>query len=97
MFKRRDEDGTEKDERVSITAAELQSAIEQALKSTPSCEDFVGVVVCSKASKSHLEPNWDLRGVKFGKSDRAIVSLALATVVACLQQEFRLAPNHKLN
>ena len=87
MFKR-------KDERVLITAAELQTAIEQALKAAPSCEDFVGVVVRPKTSKSHTEPNWDVQGVKFGKADRIIVSDALAKIVTRLQQEFRLAGNN---
>jgi hypothetical protein len=90
MFKR-------KDERVSITAAELQIAIGQALKAAPSCEDFVGVVVRPKTSKSPTEPNWDVRGVKFGKADRMIVSDALAKVVTRLQQEFRLVGNNASN
>jgi hypothetical protein len=86
MFKR-------KDERISITAAELQYAIQQALHAAPSCEDFVGVVVRPKTPKSRSEPNWDVRGIKFGKADRIIVSEALAKVVARLQQEFRLTGN----
>ena len=90
MFKR-------KDERVLITAAELQSAIEQALRTAPSCEDFVGVVVRPKTSKSYTEPNWDVQGVKFGKADRIIVSDTLAKVVARLQEEFRLAGNNAPN
>ena len=87
MFKRNDE-------RVSITAAELQTAIGQALKAAPSCEDFVGVVVGPKTSRSQSDPNWDVQGVKFGKADRIIVGEALAKVVARLQEEFQLTGNN---
>jgi hypothetical protein len=86
MFKR-------KDERVSISAAELESAIGQAVKTSPGCEDFVGVLVRLRRPKSPPEPNWEVRGLKFGNADRKSVNDAVATVVTRLQQEFQLQPH----
>src|SRR5580704_3075617 len=70
---------------------ELESAILKAVKVAPGCEDFAGVVVQPKTSTSRSEPNWEVRGVKFGKTDRTIASDALATVITRLQREFALA------
>jgi hypothetical protein len=75
----------------SIGAQELESAILKAVKVAPGCEDFGGVIVQPKTSNSRSEPNWEIRGVKFGKADRTIASNALATVVTRLQREFRLS------
>ena len=62
----------------------------KAVKIAPGCEEFAGVVVQPSTSNSHSEPNWEVRGVKFGNADRKIASNALATVVTRLQREFRL-------
>jgi hypothetical protein len=83
MFKR-------KDERVSISAAELESAIGQAVKASPGCQDFIGVLVRFKPPQSLPSPNWEVRGLKFGNSDRKAVNDAVATVVSRLQREFQL-------
>jgi len=81
-----------KDHRVSMTTPELELAISEAAKSAaPGCEDFVGVIVRHTAAKSHLDPNWEVRGVKYGKADRKMVDGALATVVDRMQREFRLS------
>jgi hypothetical protein len=80
----------DENDRGSIGLLELESAILQAVKVAPGCSNFVGVVVRLKNSKSPSEPNWDVRGVRFGKADRTLASGALATVVARLQQEFQL-------
>ncbi len=80
-----------KDRRTSITSAELELAIAVAVrKATPGCEDFIGVIVHHHRPKAPLDPNWAIRGVKFGKADRKTVDQALVTVVKQLQQEFRL-------
>jgi len=83
-----------KDDRVSITAAELESAIKEAVKAAPGCEDFIGVFVRPKTPKSRPDPNWEVRGVRFGNADRKIANETLATVVARFQQEFRLTEHH---
>jgi hypothetical protein len=67
-------------------------AISEAVKkAAPGCEEFVGVMVQQDRPKSHLDPNWAIRGVKFGKADRKVVDEALATVVERMQREFLLS------
>ena len=64
---------------------------EAAKKSSPGCEDFGGVIVRHETPKSHLDPNWAIRGVKFGKADRKGANEALASVVERMQREFLLS------
>jgi hypothetical protein len=81
-----------RDLRVAITAPELESAISDAVKNAaPGCEDFVGVIVQHTTPRSHRDPNWDVRGVKFGKADRKAVDEALAAVVERMRREFLLS------
>src|SRR5882724_9906247 len=81
-----------KEFRVAMTAPELESAISDAIKkAAPGCEDFVGVIVQHTTPRSHRDPNWDVRGVKFGKADRKAVDEALAAVVERMQHEFLLS------
>jgi hypothetical protein len=81
-----------KDRRAPISSADLELAIADAVrKASPECEDFVGVIVHHRGRKIHLEPDWTVRGVRFGKADRKRAEVALAVVVDKLQQEFRLA------
>jgi hypothetical protein len=78
-------------QRISMTPAELEVAIAEAVrKASPACEGFLSVIVEPKAPKSRLDPDWDIRGVRFGKADRKMVDEALATVVKRMQQEIRL-------
>jgi hypothetical protein len=80
------------DRRVSMTTPELELAISEAVKNAaPGCEDFVGVIVQHKTPKSRLDPNWAIRGVKFGKADRQVTDEALTTVVERMQREFLLS------
>jgi len=81
-----------KEHRVSITIPELELTISEAVKkSSPGCEDFGGVIVRRETPKSHLDPNWAIRGVKFGKADRKGANEALASVVERMQREFLLS------
>jgi hypothetical protein len=81
-----------KDDRVSMTTPKLELAIaEEVKKVAPGCEDFIGVVVRQTAPRSRLDPNWEVRGIKFGKADRKMANEALAGIVERMQQEFRLA------
>jgi hypothetical protein len=81
-----------KDPRLSIAPKELELAIAEAVRKTaPGCDDFVGVIVDRKKPKMRFDPNWEIRGVKFGKADKKMVGEALTTVVEQLQREFRLA------
>jgi hypothetical protein len=81
-----------KELRVSITIPELELAILEAVKkAAPSCEEFVGVIIQHETPKSRLDPNWAIRGVKFGNADRKMANEALATVVERMQREFLLS------
>jgi hypothetical protein len=81
-----------KELRASITIPELELAILEAVKkAAPSCEEFVGVIIRHETPKSRLDPNWAIRGVKFGNADRKMANEALATVVERMQREFLLS------
>jgi hypothetical protein len=87
-----------KDRRATITPAELELAIAEAVRKTaPECQDFIGVIVHRRTPKIRLDPNWAVRGVRFGKADRKMVDEALAIVVEQLQQEFRLTEPQLVN
>jgi len=91
MLKARKLRGT-KDSRVSMTTPQLESAISEAVKkAAPGCEDFLAVIVQHKTPKSHLDPNWAIRGVRYGKADRPVANEALASVVERMQREFLLS------
>jgi hypothetical protein len=79
-----------KDSRVAITGPELEAAISEAVKTTPCCKDFVGVIVGRKTPKSHLDPNWEVQGAKFGKADRKLAEETLANIVPRMQKELVL-------
>jgi hypothetical protein len=57
-----------KERRVPITISELELAISESVTKA-GCEDFVGVIVRHRTPKSHLDPNWAITGVKFGKAE----------------------------
>src|SRR5579871_3981579 len=87
-----------KDRQVSVkaaTAEELELAISESVKTAPGCEDFIGVFVRPKTPQSPRDPNWELRGVRYGNADRALANEQLATTVARLQQELQLADQHQ--
>jgi hypothetical protein len=78
--------------RVSATIPELELAIAEAVKkAAPECEEFVGVVLQHMTPRSRRGVNWQVRGVKFGKADRAVADEALATIIERMQQEFYLS------
>ena len=67
-----------KDRRAQITPAELELTIAEAVrKNAPGCGSFIGVIVHHKKPKQYRDPNWGVRGVKFGKADRRIVDETL--------------------
>jgi hypothetical protein len=80
-----------RDQRAQISPAELEATIAEAIRKTaPGCGSFVGVIVHHKKPKQSRDPNWGVRGVKYGKADRRIVEETLAGIVKQLQKEFRL-------
>ena len=48
------------------------------------------MIVHHKKPKQSRDPNWGVRGVKYGKADRRLVEETLSNVVKQLQKEFRL-------
>ena len=78
------------DGRVSKTTEELELTITEAVKATPGCEAFVGVIVQRKTPKSRLDATWELRWIKFGRTDRELAREALNPIVERMQREFRL-------
>jgi hypothetical protein len=79
-----------RDGRVSKTTEELELAITEAVKATPGCEAFVGVMVERITPKSRLDATWGIRAIRFGGMDRKIAREALTPIVERMQQEFRL-------
>jgi hypothetical protein len=83
--------------RQSISRNDLQSAITGAVKkSDPDCEAFVDIIVEHVPPKSRFDANWAVRGVKFGRSDRGKSTAALLTIVARMQQEFKLSDDSSI-
>lgn len=86
--------GTDKpvDDRQAISSADLQSAIREAVKQfDPECKDFIDVIVKERRPQSRLDANWEIKGVRFGRSDRNKAGQALSVIVARLQGEFALS------
>ena len=80
------------EDRQLISCADLQSAIREAVKQfDPECKDFIDVIVSERRPQSRLDANWEIRGVKFGRSDRNKAGQALSVIVARMQGEFALS------
>src|SRR3979411_544069 len=78
------------DKRGAVSRKRLESAATEAVKSALDCEAFVGVIIQRIEPKSRTDPNWAVRGVRFGKADRDKSGKVLATVVEQMQREFSL-------
>jgi hypothetical protein len=76
------------DRRSAITRERLESAINEVVKFHS--DDFVSVIIQPVQPKSRSDPNWDVRGVRFGKADRDKSGRLLAAVVERMQREFAL-------
>jgi len=79
------------DKRRAISRKNLESAITEAVKSSSDCATFVGVIIQRQQPKSRSEPDWSIRGVRFGKTDREKSGKVLAAVVERFQREFSLS------
>jgi hypothetical protein len=79
-------------EKQAISRTTLESTIAEAVqKSAPECKHFVGVIVERENSTSRSESNWDVRGVRFGKSDRKKASNALNTILESFRRKYSLS------
>jgi hypothetical protein len=85
-------EGSHVPHREAISRASLEAAIAKAVKTAnPICEAFGSVFVERLKPQSPQDANWDIRGVKFGRADRAAASDALTAVVERLQGQFLLS------
>ena len=78
------------EKRSAVSRKRLESAVTEAVKSVVDCEAFVGVIIQRIEPKSRTDPNWAVRGVRFGKADRDKLGKVLTTVVERMQREFSL-------
>ena len=77
--------------RTQVSRSALESAIATAIKTFDArCQDFVGVIIERRSTYSDLEANWQVKGLRFGKSDREKARAALDSVLPPMQQEFIL-------
>jgi hypothetical protein len=76
-------------ERTPIARADLEQAIAEVVRaSSPDCQSFVGVILQVMSPASPEDPNWMVKGVRYGKADRALCDTALSHSVAEKQNEF---------
>ena len=79
-------------EKQAISRATLESAIAEAVKkSAPECKQFIGVIVERGSLAAHSGFNWEVRGVRFGKSDRKMASDALIDVLEKFRRKYSLS------
>ena len=84
--------GKSVDNRQAISRADLAAAITDAVKnSNPDCAAFVDVIVQHIKPKSQFDPNWAIKGIRFGRSDRQKATQAIGTIVERMQREFKLS------
>jgi len=79
-----------RDGRFSKTTEELELTITEAVQAAAGCEAFVGVTIQRTTPKSRLDATWELRGIKFGRTDRKLAREALTPIVERMQREFCL-------
>jgi hypothetical protein len=79
------------DERQPISRKDLQLSITEAIrKFDPDCEAFIDVIIEHSEPKLRLDPNWTIKGVRYGRCDREKAAQAMAAITARMQSEFRL-------
>jgi hypothetical protein len=78
--------------RTPMTRAALELAIAQAVRtSSPDCSALIGIIVERVVPKAPGGPNWAVKGIKFGKADRAQCSAAISKLVEDGQLEFEIS------
>jgi hypothetical protein len=80
-----------KADRKPVTHGELEHAIAENVKSNAECQAFVGVIVARTAPASEGGANWTVKGIRYGKANRALAAAALAKCVDEFQSEFQLS------
>jgi CspA family cold shock protein len=84
--------GSLKGKRTPISRAALELAIAETIRaSDPQCQGLVGVIVERIVPGSAGDANWIVKGVKYGKAERARCSVALSNCVEEGQREFEVS------
>jgi hypothetical protein len=84
--------GALKGKRTPISRAALELAIAETIRANdPQCQGLVGVILERVVPGSAGEANWIVKGVKYGKSERARCSIALANCVEEGQRDFEIS------
>jgi hypothetical protein len=82
--------------RATITREALQAVIAKAVKdSDTECEALMGVFVERIVPTSLVDVNWALKGVRYGKAERAKCDAAISAIVEQLQQKFIISDERK--
>jgi hypothetical protein len=78
-------------DRKRVPRETLERTITVAVKNSDrQCEPFVGVVIEHLAPKSPEDANWAIKGIRFGRAERAKCSAALTIVVNKMRGKFEL-------
>jgi hypothetical protein len=78
--------------RTSMTRAALELAIAEAVRtSSPECSALIGIIVERVVPKVPGGANWAIKGIKFGKADRAQCAAAISKLVEDGQFEFEIS------
>jgi CspA family cold shock protein len=84
--------GSLRGKRTPISRAALELAIAETIRaSDPQCQGLVGVIVERIVPASAGDANWTVKGVKYGKAERARCSVALSNCVEEGQREFEIS------
>lgn len=78
-------------ERTLITRAALELALAEAVRNSPQCGAFVGVILERVVPGSPGGANWAVKGVKFGKADRGRCNAVISNCVQERQREFEVS------
>jgi len=75
-----------------VTRASLEQSLAEAVRAShPEFETFVGVIVERIVPARSEDPNWAIKGVKYGKTDRHRSGIILLHCVELAQLEFNVS------
>jgi hypothetical protein len=78
--------------RKPIARGALEQILAEAVRTgDPECEAFIGVLIERFIPVPKGGPNWVVKGIKYGKADRARCDALLSKCVEDAQQEFDLS------
>jgi hypothetical protein len=82
--------------RSKVTREALQAAIAEAVREAdPDCEALLEVILECVLPTARDHANWALKGVRYGKAERAKCDVAISAIIEQLQKEFTIADESK--